>query len=444
MSRTIIRGGTVLSMDAAIVGGESVDVLIDGGRIVEVGPKLEVESAEVIDATGMIVMPGFVDSHRHTYQSLVKGVLPACTLSEFMARILGVVVPRVTPEDMDLGNYAGALEALNSGITCMVDWSPSETPQHADGAISGLRRAGIRAMYANGMPGGGPWWYQSTLSHPDDARRIRTEHFSSEDDVLTMALALRQPGNVVDEVAVKDWALAEELDVRVSVHVGMRSEGGAALHPVETLGRLGLLGERTTAIHLTTSSDDELSVIADTGTTVSLAPYVEAIMGHGVPPFVKLMKRGVVPSLSVDTVTTSPGDMFTQMRVAYAAARAQEMPADPAEPFTPSITHLDVLRMATIEGARACGLAERTGSITPGKDADIILIRTDSITALGSTDPAALVVSYSERSDVDTVLVRGTLRKRHGVLTGVDMPKLRADVESAHMRLMEPTSRHVS
>lgn len=440
MSRTIIRNGTVLSMDAAIVGGESVDILIEDGRIVDVGRGLAVEAADVIDATGMIVMPGFVDSHRHTYQSLIKGVLPACTLTEFMAQILGAVVPRVTPDDMDLGNYAGGLEALNSGITCMVDWSPSETPEHADGAISGLRRAGIRAMYANGMPGGGPWWYQSTFAHPEDARRIRAEHFPSDDSLLTMALALRQPGNVVDEVAVKDWALAEELNVRISVHVGMRSEGGAASRPVETLGRLGLLGDRTTAIHLTTSSDQELNIIADTGTTVSLAPYVEAIMGHGVPPFAKLMERGVVPSLSVDTVTTSPGDMFTQMRAAYAAARAQQLPSDLAEPYAPTITHLDVLRMATIEGARACGLADRTGSITPGKDADIILIRMDTITALGCTDPAALVVSYSERSDVDSVLVRGVLRKQHGVLTGVDLPRLRADVESAHVRLMEATS----
>lgn len=435
-TRTLIRGGHVVPVDPAVEGGPGCDILIVDGRISEVGRGISAEAAEVIDAGGMIVAPGFVDSHRHTYQSLVRGVLPACTLTEFMSQILGTIVPRITPADMDLGNYAGALEALNSGITCMVDWSPSETPEHADGAVAGLKRSGIRAMYANGMPGGGKWWYRSELTHPEDARRIRAEHFASDDSQLTMALALRQPGNVVDDVAVADWALARELGIRVSVHVGMRSEGGGPSRPIETLHRLGLLGPDVTAIHCTTSTPEELRSLADTGTTVSLAPYVEAIMGHGEPPLAKLMGLGLFPALSVDTVTTSPGDMFTQMRSAYAAARSQELPTDASVPFAPTITHRDILRMATIEGARACGLEERVGSITPGKDADLILVRTDGIAAMTCPDPEALIVSYSERSDVDTVLVRGELRKRHGALVDVDLRRLGDDLATANARLM--------
>lgn len=430
--RMIIRGGHVVTMDSDVEGGQGVDLLIDDGRIVRVAKGIEAEGAEVIDARGTVVMPGFIDSHRHSYQSLVKGILPSCTLTEFMSRILGTIVPKITPEQMALGNYAGALDALDSGITCMVDWSPSETPAHADGAIEGLRRAGIRAMYANGMPGGGQWWYQSVLAHPDDARRIRSEHFASDDSLLTMALALRQPGNVVDDVARKDWALARDLGIRVSVHVGMRSEGGSSVRPVETLHRLGLLGPDMTAIHCTASAPDELRMLADTGTTISLAPYVESIMGHGVPPLGAFMKLGVVPSLSIDTVTTAPGDMFTQMHAAFAMARLQELPSGETEPFVPTITHRDILRMATIEGARACGLEARTGSLTPGKDADLILVRTDGIGSIGISDPEAFVVSYAERSDVDTVLVRGELRKRSGQLVGVDLPRLREQVLAAN------------
>ena len=338
---------------------------------------------------------------------------------------------------MDLGNYAGALEALNAGITCMVDWSPSETPAHADGAVSGLKRSGIRAMYANGMPGGGPWWYQSVLAHPDDARRIRSEHFSSDDSLLTMALALRQPGNVVDEVAIKDWRLAQDLDIRVSVHVGMRSEGGAALHPpVETLARLNLLSSRTTAIHCTTSSDHELQLLADSGTTISLAPYVEAIMGHGQPPLAKLMSRGVTPSLSVDTVTTSPGDMFTQMRAAYAAARAQQLPLEAAEEYAPTITHRTSSRWPPSKApAHAASKTRWAASLR-------VKTPTSSWCARIRSRPG--VARILRRSSSPTPSAQTStpcwceerFAKRHGALVDVDLPQLSNAVMAAHERLM--------
>ncbi len=436
MSELLITHARVVTMDPGTEDLDDGDIHVVDGRIAAIGTGLEAPGAEVVDATGMVAIPGLVDTHRHTYQALIPGVLPSCTLTQFMAQILGSVVPRIQPEDMVLGNHLGAVEALDAGITCLLDWSPSETPAHADGAVEGLRRAGIRGVYANGMPGGGPWWYRSELRHPQDARRLRAEHFADDDGLLTMALALRQPGNVVDDVAVADWGLARELDVRVSVHVGMRAEGGDAAAPIRDLARLGLLDERTTAIHCTTSGDEELDLLADSGATVSLAPYVEAIMGHGVPPFAALVRRGLMPSLSVDTVTTAPGDLFTQMRAAFAAARAQELPGSSAEPFAPSITHRDVLRMATIEGARACGIADRTGSLRVGKDADVVLVRPGSPSARACADPAAMVVSYAERSDVDTVLVRGEVRKRSGVLVGVDLPSLEDAARSARTRLL--------
>jgi 5-methylthioadenosine/S-adenosylhomocysteine deaminase len=434
----LIRGGHVVTMDPALGDLPGGDLLVSGGRIAEVGRDLAAPGpeTEVIDATGTVVIPGFVDTHRHTYQSLVRGLLPSCTLGEFMGAIFTGVAPAYTPELMRLGNYLGALDALDAGITTLVDWSPSETPAHADGAIEGLRQAGIRAMYAHGMPAGGQWWYRSERDHPADARRIRAEHFPTDDSLLTMALALRQPGNVVDAVAVRDWRLARELGIRVSVHTAMRSGGATGPAPVATLHRLGLMAENTTYIHCTTVSDEEIAMIDDSGGSVSIAPYVELVMGHGLPRISAMLARGVAPTLSVDTVTTAPGDMLTQIRTALAVGRAEALPDDPEQQFAPTLTHRDVLRLATIDGARACGLGERTGTLTPGKAADLLLARADSIATLPLRDPVGAVVCAADRSTVDTVIVDGVVRKRAGALVGVDLDQLRTEAAAAHQGIL--------
>lgn len=441
--RLLVRGGHVVTMDPALGDLPEADVLVVDGRIAEIAPAVPADDVEVIDAAGTVVIPGMVDTHRHTYQSLVRALLPSCTLGEFMGTIFNSVAPAYTPELMRLGNYVGALDALDAGITTLVDWSPSETPEHADGAIAGLRQAGIRAMYAHGMPAGARWWYRSELNHPADARRIRAEHFPSDDGLITMALALRQPGNVVDPVAVHDWQLSRELGVRVSVHTAMRA-GGAPGTPVRDLARLGLLGDNTTYIHCTTTSDEEIAMIADSGGSVSIAPYVELVMGHGLPRISAMLAHRVPPTLSADTVTTAPGDMFTQLRMALALGRAEALPDDPEAAFSPTLTHRDVLRLATVDGARACGLDARTGTLTPGKAADLVLVRADSIRTLPLRDPVGVVVSAADRADVDTVIVDGTVRKRAGVLVDVDLPRLRTQAAAAHDTIVTRAGLRVS
>jgi cytosine/adenosine deaminase-related metal-dependent hydrolase len=434
---TLIKGGYVLTLDPALGDLPHTDVLIDGDKIVAVGPNLQAGPlANVIDARDRIVLPGFVDTHRHTWQTPVRGVLPSCTLDQYFAGMLDNIGVQYRAEDVYIANLFGALEAINSGITTLLDWSHvNNTPEHADAAIHGLREAGIRAIYGHGVPVGASWWAYSGKEHPEDVRRIRKQYFSSDDQLLTLALAARAPGNTTPEVAKHDWALARDLGIRISVHVGMRLTGVHVRH-VQTLNELGLMGADTTYIHCTDCTDAELDLIARTGGTTSVAPFVEMLMGHGVPPTGRLVARGVRPSLSIDVVSSVPGDMFTQMRTALVQERILAFTDTPDTAFAPTLTHRDVLEFATIDGARACALDHKIGTITPGKQADIILIRTDQVNVAPVVDPVATVVICADTSNVDTVFVAGNIVKHRGQLVRFDMPRLLERVRGARDHLL--------
>jgi 5-methylthioadenosine/S-adenosylhomocysteine deaminase len=433
--RMVIRNGFVVSMDPEVGDVPNADILVEDGKIVEVGRGLQVD-AEQVDATGTIVIPGFVDTHRHTWQTPIRGVLPSCTLDEYFGQLLGSLALNYRPEDVYIGNLAGSLEALNAGITTLLDWSHiSNTPDHSDEAVHGLQEAGIRAVYAHGVPGDAALWAYSDVGHPEDVRRIRERYFSSEDQLLTLALATRAPGNITPEAAKHDWALARDIGARISVHVGMRLSG-VHVHHVLGMHELGIMGPDTTYIHCTDSTDEELDLIASTGGTASVAAYVELLMGHGPPPTGKLLARGVRPTLSVDVVSSVPGEMFTQMRTALVFERIQAFTDTPDEPFLPTLTHRDVLEFATVDGARACGLDHKVGSITPGKQADLVLIRADTINVAPVIDPAATVVVFADTSNVDSVFVAGRAVKRGGQLVGVDLPRVFGLLEQSRDHLL--------
>src|SRR5256714_7940859 len=255
----------------------------------------------------------------------------------------------------------------------------------------------------------------SELEHPADIRRIRDTYFSSDDGLLTLAMAARQPGNSNFDVAKHDWELARELGIPISVHVGMRLHN---LHyqPVKDMHDLGLMGPDICYIHMTDLTDEELDWIAETGGKACIAPYVEMLMGHGPPPTGKLLARGVRPSLSVDVVSSVPGEMFTQMRTALAYDRILAFTDTPDVAFAPTLTHRDVLEFATIEGARTVGLEAKVGSLTPGKQADFILLRTDRINVAPLIDPVTTAVVFADTSNVDSVFVAGKAVKWNGEL----------------------------
>jgi 5-methylthioadenosine/S-adenosylhomocysteine deaminase len=419
--RKLLRGGRILSMDPEIGDLEQGDILIEDDRIAAVRPSIEAD-AEIIDASGHIVIPGFVDTHRHTWEVAIRNCAPDATLDAYFVEVLDTFAPLYRPEDVYASNLAGALECLNAGITTLVDWSHiNNTPDHPDAAISALKETGIRAQYAYGSANTSlaKYWFNSAEIMPaDDVRRIRETYFSSDDGLLTMALATRGPGFCQDHVVQAEWNLARELGLPITVHVAMgRLAGRYAM--VEQLDRLGLLGPDTTYVHCCYFSDHEWQRVADTGGTISIAAQVELQMGHGWPPVNKSYEFGLRPSLSIDVVTTVPGDQFTQMRAAFGAERARvnatcwQANTDVPENM---LTARQMLEMATIHGAHVAGLEDKTGSLTPGKKADIVLIDAQAINVAPVIDPVAAVVLCADVSNVDTVIVDGVVRKRHGKL----------------------------
>jgi len=416
--RTLIRGGTVLSMDPSVGDLPVADVLIDGDRIVEVGRGLEPADAEVIDATGMIVMPGFIDTHRHIWEGLLRNIgtdVPLEGRSSYISFVLHRLAPAYRPEDAYIGDLVSALGAIDAGITTLLDWSHIQgSPTHTDAVIQALKDSGLRAVFAYGFP----WWGRWEERQPSWFVRAANEHFSTKDQKLTLALAAPGPEFTDFEVSRDHWKLARETDARITTHVGVGSYGMDG--KVQEMGEAGLLGPDTTYIHCTTLNDTEIQMIVDTGGTVSLACPVEMMMGHGMPPIQKFLDRGLRPSLSVDVETNVPADMFNQMRSALALQRALAA-ADGKAPMTPR----EILACATIEGARANGLDPVTGSLTPGKQADIVLLRTDRINVTPLNDPATAVVTGMDTGNVDTVLIAGRVMKRHGKLLHVDWPAVR-------------------
>jgi 5-methylthioadenosine/S-adenosylhomocysteine deaminase len=324
-NRILLRGGHVLTMDPQLGELPQGDVLIEDDRIAAVDRHIDAD-AEVVDASGRIVIPGFVDTHRHTWEAAIRGCAPNATLDDYFVEVLDTFAPVYRPEDVYASNLAGALECLNAGITTLVDWSHiNNTPEHPDAAIRGLQEAGIRAQYAYGSANLAlaDYWFESKIAIPkDDVRRVRDTYFSSADGLLTMAVATRGPGFCVDDVVRAEWEMARELGLPITVHVAMGRLAGR-FGMIKMLNAMNMLGPDTTYIHCCYFSDEEWQLVADTGGTISVAPQVEVQMGHGWPPVAKAIEYGLRPSLSIDVVTTVPGDMFTQIRSAFGTDRAR-------------------------------------------------------------------------------------------------------------------------
>lgn len=432
MERTVIRNAIVLSMDATIGEHLDADVLIEGEKIAAVRPNLGPVDGREIDGKDMIVMPGFVDTHRHTWQSVLRNTATDWSLAQYFGGVRGVMGELYTPDDMYAANHIGALEALDSGITTLVDWSHNNnSPDHADMAVKGLKDAGLRAVFAYGNANR-EWFPISDLPTDfADVARVRRQHFSSDDGLVTMAFAARGPQFATVDQTEIDFRKARELDLPITVHVGDGLWG--LKNPIDQLKSLGLLGPRTTYVHCCTLSDHEFKLMADSGGSASLAAEVELNMGHGNPATLSCLKYGLRPSISIDVCTSVGGDMFAQMRILMAASRGvvnaealkEHKLLDPVP-----LSGRDMLDFATLQGAKTANLGHRTGSLTPGKDADVLILSTNALNMFPVNNPVGAVVEDAHVGNIDTVFVKGKIKKRHGKLVDVDVRALRRRMEN--------------
>jgi cytosine/adenosine deaminase-related metal-dependent hydrolase len=423
--RTLIKNGIVLTLDNKVGNFHQADVLVEGAKIAAVGSNLSAADAEVIDASEMIVMPGFIDSHRHVWEGFLRNIgtdIPLEGDASYFTIILNTLAPAYRPEDAYIGDLVGLYSAIDAGITTILDWSHIQaTREHADAVIKALQESGLRAVFAYGYP----WWKEPDANQDGWIRDVARKYFSTKDQLLTFALAPQGPEFTSFEMTKAQWELARELDARITVHVGVGTAGKAG--KLAEMGKAGLLKDDTTYIHCTTLSDEEIRMIVDTGGTVSLSATSEMTMGYGMPPIQRFLNHGLRPSLSVDAETNMPNDMFTQMRSINSLQHALifDRKLEGKRNLPPFMNSRDVIECATIEGARATGLAHKTGTLTPGKEADLIMLRTDRANILPVNDPIGAVVWGMDTSNVDSVFVAGNALKRNGKLLNVDLDHLR-------------------
>ncbi len=430
MERKLFKDGIVLTMDKSIGDFKKADVLIEGTKIVEVKPNIEATGCEIIDASEMIVMPGLVDTHRHTWESVIRNVGADWSLQKYLSSIYyGNIGSKRTPQDDYIGNLLGALEALDSGVTTFLDWSMIISRDNTEEMILGLQESGARSVFAHGCPGDGDYWNrESTLHNSDDARYIKEKYFSSKDQLLTMGLAIRGPEFCSWETSVDEIKLARELDAICSMHLGFGTWGSSD-HSIEKLYNADLLGDDLNFAHANAVSPEEIEMLVEKGGTISVTPEIEMMMGHGYPATGLCVENGLRPSIGVDVVTSTGGDMFAQMKFTLQAERSRVNETILAEGNMPGpplhITARDILEYATVDGAKALKLSDKVGTLTPGKEADIIMIRTTDLNIFPVNDPVGAVVQCAHTGNVDSVFVAGKAVKRAGKMVNVDLNRVR-------------------
>jgi 5-methylthioadenosine/S-adenosylhomocysteine deaminase len=420
----LIRGGHVLTMDPATGDLPAADVLVDAGQISAVGPGLAAPpGAEVLDATGMIVAPGLVDTHWHMWNTLLRSMS-----GPGYFRVSAGLGQAFTAADVYQGTLLACAEAISSGITTVHDWCHNvRSPAHAAAALAAHATAGLRARFSYGCPAGHP------ATEPMDLAGLRALHQDwgarACGGRLSLGLAWRGPGGhggplpaVPEQIYRAEIGAARELGLPVTVHI---SGSGRASGQIAALASAGLLGPDLQVVHANGATSGEIAQLAAAGATVTVSPFSELLIGYGLPRTGEFLAAGIPVGLSVDTTALAGNaDMFAIMKVTQALANGQA-----GDEF--ALTARQALALATCDGARSLGLGGQTGSLTPGKRADLILVDPAAANLCVLTDPVHLLVTAAQPANVDTVLVDGRVLKRGGQLTTIDLAQLRAAARAA-------------
>lgn len=442
MKRTLLRCGWVVSMDDTIGDMQNVDILIDGDQIVAVGTDLG-PADDIIEARDMIAIPGLIDAHLHAWETGFKSVGCDWRGKEYFKYIYGGVAPWFGPEDNYIATMVGALSRLDGGVTTLLDYCHNlTTTEQASRSVDALDDSGIRAVFALGD---GRYKPEQERADPLEFRvhardRVRTirDRLHDDDARVTMSLAFAGPHWAREEAIRTNLALARDFGLRTTSHATKKPSEELMPGGYATLAAEGLLGPEHTIVHGNYLGDDELARLIDSGVSVTSTVLTE-FRAYGRPPLVdRVIRLGGIPSLGIDIEPKVPGDMFREMQMALAVvlnARAVETYEKPDSAPPPILTR-EALRWATIGGAKALGIDHRVGTLSPGKQADIVLLRASDINLFPVRNPLFSAVEFAHAGNVDTVLVAGKVVKAGGKLSAGE--KRLADYRE---RLLESSQR---
>ncbi|WP_116375135.1 amidohydrolase family protein [Mycobacterium sp. MFM001] len=430
MSCTLLHGAQVITMSPGRPDAEAIDILIDGDRIVDIGEPIERPDTETVDLAGRIIIPGLINAHLHTWQSALRLAGTDWTLLEYLHRMHGIVAQHYTPDDIYIGNLAGALNQISCGTTTLGDWCHNNpTPEHTDAAIAGLQQSGVRAVFLHGTPGRAP-----DVAHPLAEIDRLLDGPARAHELLTVGMAIAGPQHSTPDVAVADLRAADERDLVASMH----QSGGQPAAAWEAVRSARLFGERTNIVHGAGLSDYWVETLVGAGVSFTTTPENELGHGHCTPITGRLLRLGAAPSVGTDTDTAVSGEILTAAKIALVHERGldhqQHRQATGMMSPTASVTSKQALSWATVEGARALGLADTVGCLEPGMQADLVLIDARALNLWPAYDPIAAAL-HASLANIEAVMIAGRWRKREHSLVDAGLDDVKSKLLESAERL---------
>lgn len=468
-SRTLIRGASVLTMDPALGDIENADVLIESDRIVAVGGRIEGVQADIIDATGMILMPGMMDGHRHVWQTLIRGAVTRTSGINYFREVHLRMSVSFRPEDAYLSSYLGGLDAIDSGVTRVVDhFHISNIDREiGDAAARGLKDSGVGGYFCYQLGGThrhrpgdrvtaaeafGHSFEAASAYRIDTAAQLRDRHFSSSSDPLQFGVALTAAefGRRTPEITQDEFRMARKLSPKLMTqHLYGQEPADAAriglpyptgLPPgyrvIPDIHRAGLLGSDYLISHGTQFTDEELRMIRDGGARIATTPIGE--MTYPRPPLHgRARALGIPIVFGLDNLAAFSNDYFEVIRRGFFSLTKDSRDFAVAR----TMRARDFINLATLGGARALNIDSLAGSVTPGKQADLVLLRADGLNMPPTGDLAERVMHYAGIHNIDSVWVAGRLLKHAGRLVGLDWAQTRPKMLAAREHVMTQAKR---
>lgn len=426
IQRTLFNGGTVVTMDANVPNLAVGDVLVEDDRIVMIGEEIVAADAKVIDARGTIVMPGLIDAHHHAWLGVMRRLMPNVDdLFAYIDVVAETLGAHYRPQDMYASTRLTAVASLDAGITTIIDaCHSSRSPLHTDAALEALEESGIRALH---MVGAAMDKRASNAHLPHDLARLAKRWNGAGSRVQV---------GLFGQFNLEWWQAARRLDMQILTEfIGDLAKLGPEF------AAPGVLGAHNIFNHCTRLPEETWKLLAGAGVNVTINPRSDALFGFDDDRFAwqQAVDHGLSPAIGIDLDTAFGSDLFGEMHALFGQQRsAMRYRRFRGEADVPApISVQAVLESATVNGARAAGLSHAIGTLTPGKQADIIMVRTDDVAVFPVTDAVGTIVQAVGRSDVDTVMVAGKLRKQGGTLIGVDVGKLQAEAVASRDYLLE-------